>query len=727
MTTKPIVLCLIAVAGCSGRAPIDSPAPAPAARPSLRSLRSSAVPQPRENLALLADKTAASADGQVPQLEYLGGPILQSVNVYAVYWGGNVSADTVRAIPDYYRTVLADGPFMQMLSEYDTTSPAQTIGHGTFAGEIVDADAPIPPAGTALTDQRIRAELSRLIDLGRLPAQNERNLFMIYFPPGLNITDPNGQRLCVDLCAYHNAFQRNGDDPTNTGHNVYYGVLPDFANNGCQATPGPQPSFCGFDPDNLTNLEVVSSHELVEAITDSAIGIPAPGPIGSPLAWNDIVFGEIGDVCEFFADGSTNGVNVQKFWSNEDRACRDHRPTSNLLLDASPATQTVKAGGAATFNIRLSPPPTGAVNQDPVTFSLVAKDPVGFVFPGSFKPAAITVGESAIATLPIAADEPSQVKPVLVSGHDSNGLVHYAATTITITTAPPVISEVSPRVGNSVGGTQVTLRGQRLSPQVKVQVGTGGVFVPALVKTTQDPKTHVVTATVTTPGFAIASGQERERVQIVVTNPDGNTASVDFTYVRGCADERPKITIVDTPSGPIAGGTIVGVQGVNFGASARDANGNFVEPTVLFGGQKATIIDMDPKNSNSLVVVTPSVSAATVVDVVLVNANGEASRPFASFAYGPDAPPQLIQKKPLSIDHGSRDGGTYVTLFADVASAPLDANATVTFGGQPATVKTVNDSFAGVIAPPHAPGVVDVVITNADGEQSIAKRAFRYE
>jgi hypothetical protein len=716
---------LFALAGCSGGVALDHADRAPAAP--AKSLRPSPQSRQHKDVALFSATTTETGDAPLPQLEYLGGPILQSVQVYTVYWGENVSDATVRALPDYYRAILGDGPFMQMLSEYDTTSPAQVIGHGTFAGEIVDADAPIPPAGTLLTDLQIRAELSRLIDLGQLPSENAQNLFMIYFPPGVNIINPNNEVSCVQFCAYHNAFQRNGDDPTSTLHNVYYGVLPDFSNKGCEAHPGTQPSFCGFDPDNLTNLEVVSSHEMVEAITDAAIGIPAPGPIGSPLAWNDPVFDEIGDICEFFPDGATNGVNVQLFWSNEDRACRDHRPTANLLLEASPATQTVPAGGVATFNIRLSPPAQGAVNQDPVTFAIRdAAPPVGTLLPASFAPAAITVGQSTIATLPIAPDAPSGVKRVLVSGIDSNGLVHYAAAKIQVTTAPPVISDVSPHVGASVGGTPVTLRGERLSPALKAQIVANGVSVPALVKTTKDAKTHAVTATVTTPGFAISAGQERARVQIVLTNPDGNTASADFTYERSCDDDRPRITIVDTPSGPIAGGTIVGVQGLRFGASARDANGNFAEPTVLFGGQKAQIIDIDPKNSNSLVVMTPPVSAATVVDVVVVNADGQASQPFASFAYGPDVPPQLDKKRPLSIDHGPSGGGTYVTLFADVASAPFDAGATVTFGGQPATVKTINDSFAGVIAPPHTAGVVDVVITNSDGEQATARRAFRY-
>jgi hypothetical protein len=726
MRTQGAVLFLAALAGCNGVAPIDRPATTPTAS-ATRSLRGATVARPRKELALLTAQLGPAADAPAPQIEFLGGPVIESVQVYAVYWGEHVRDETVRAIPDYYRAILGDGPFMQGLSEYDTTSPLQTIGHGTFAGEIVDADAPIPPKGKTLTDLQIRAELSRLIDLGQLPADNRHNLFMIYFPPGVNIINPNGELSCADFCAYHNAFQRNESDATNAAHDVFYGVLPDFTGNGCQATPGPQPSLCGFDPDNLTNLEVVSSHELVEAITDPAIGVPFPN--GAPdgiLGWNDLVFDESADICEFFPDGSTHGVNVQKIWSNEDRACRDHRPASNLLLDASPATQTVSAGGAATFNIRLSPPATGAVNQDPVTLTLVAKSPVGFIFPASFDHAAISVGQSAIATLPIAADEPAGVKHVLVSGQDSSGLVHYVSATVNITTAAPTISDVSPRSGLSVGGTVVTLSGERLSPHLTAQVGTAGALVPAIVSTKKDPQTHVVTASVITPGWPVANGRESQRVQIVLTNPDGNSASADFTYTRTCDADGPKIKLVDTPSGPIAGGTFVGVQGSNFGTTAVDANGNVTQPTVYFGTQKANIIGVDPKDSNSLVVVTPPVSAPTTVDVVVVNANGQATRPFPRYVYGPDSPPQFAAQ-PLSVSHGSHAGGTYVTLFADVASATLDAQVKVTFGGRPATVKTANGNFIGVITPPHGRGSVDVVMTNADGESATAKNAFRYE
>lgn len=45
----------------------------------------------------------------------------------------------------------------------------------------------------------------------------------------------------------------------------------------------------------LTNLTSVSSHELVEAATDPAVGMATV--IGPPLAWYDPNNGEIGDIC----------------------------------------------------------------------------------------------------------------------------------------------------------------------------------------------------------------------------------------------------------------------------------------------------------------------------------------------------------------------------------------------------------------------------------------------
>ena len=67
----------------------------------------------------------------------------------------------------------------------------------------------------------------------------------------------------------------------------------------------------------------VASHELIEAVTDPAVGIATK--IASPLAWYDSVNGEISDICNA-QQGTVVGANgvtytVQKNWSNALNSC----------------------------------------------------------------------------------------------------------------------------------------------------------------------------------------------------------------------------------------------------------------------------------------------------------------------------------------------------------------------------------------------------------------------
>jgi MYXO-CTERM domain-containing protein len=55
-----------------------------------------------------------------------------------------------------------------------------------------------------------------------------------------------------------------------------------------------------------------------------------------------------------------------------------------------------------------------------------------------------------------------------------------------------------------------------------------------------------------------------------------------------------------------------------------------------------------------------------------------------------------------------------VTLFGQ----NFDTAPTVTFDNVAAKVQTVNPSFVSVITPPHAAGMVDIVITNGDAQTS---------
>jgi hypothetical protein len=226
-------------------------------------------------------------------LTYYGGPVLSNVKVYTIFWNSSVPSQA--SLNSFYSTITSSAYF-DWLTEYNT--PTQTIGHGSLGGSVVDTGA---PAGTNISDAQIQAEISRLISAGQLPANDGNNLYMVHFPAGISITQGTSKS-CVQFCAYHGTYVRGGK-------NAYYGVIPDLSG-GCA-------SGCGSNT-KLNNTTSVASHELIEAVTDAAVGLATN--LAAPLAWYDNTNGEIGDICNG-QQGSVAGFTVQLEFSNQLKNC----------------------------------------------------------------------------------------------------------------------------------------------------------------------------------------------------------------------------------------------------------------------------------------------------------------------------------------------------------------------------------------------------------------------
>ncbi len=262
---------------------------------------SDGAPQPEAQVA------AAAA-----HLTYFGGPVISHVKVVKVEYGAGTYQSFIApagaagsaTMEGFYKTI-TNSSYMDWLSEYNTTSPAQTIGRGTYGGDVQIAPASSRNKAT-ITDANIQAELNAQIGAGKLPAPDANTLYMIHFPKGKRITKGAGSTSCVSggFCAYHGTFVRNGA-------NVYYGVFPDMSpGSGCDTGCGAGAPFA--------NETSVSSHEMIEAVTDAAVGLATV--VGKPLAWYDSANGEIGDICNG-QQAVSNGYTVQKQWSNARGAC----------------------------------------------------------------------------------------------------------------------------------------------------------------------------------------------------------------------------------------------------------------------------------------------------------------------------------------------------------------------------------------------------------------------
>lgn len=82
-------------------------------------------------------------------------------------------------------------------------------------------------------------------------------------------------------------------------------------------------------------------------------------------------------------------------------------------------------------------------------------------------------------------------------------------------------------------------------------------------------------------------------------------------------------------------------------------------------------------------------------------------------------PPEIGSIQPA---FGSPAGGTAVTI----TGAKFVATPTVAFGGTAGTVQSATDSEIDVTTPAHTPGLVDVVVTNPDGESDTLSSGFNF-
>jgi hypothetical protein len=230
-----------------------------------------------------------------PLLTYGNGPLLTNAQVITIFWGAgwtqSAQSGLLTQVNQFFDVILTSS-LMDLIGQYSV--PGQTIGHGSRIGTFTDSGS--EPGGGAgqVSDAQVRQEVQTLINNGNVPPANANTLYFVYLPPNVTLTGPTdagGGTSCVDFCGYH--WFIPGSNPE-----IYYAAMPFPGCNGCLG---------GLS--QIQSLTSVSSHELIEGITD-------PHPWSG---WNSAQ-GEIGDICAWQVD-VISGYTVQKEWSNKDGAC----------------------------------------------------------------------------------------------------------------------------------------------------------------------------------------------------------------------------------------------------------------------------------------------------------------------------------------------------------------------------------------------------------------------
>jgi formylglycine-generating enzyme required for sulfatase activity len=248
-----------------------------------------------------------------------------------------------------------------------------------------------------------------------------------------------------------------------------------------------------------------------------------------------------------------------------------------------------------------------------------------------------------------------------------------------------VVSSVTPSVGPTAGGTQVTIAGTNFTGATEVRIGG----IPAAFSVIND-----TTISATTP--ASAAGAKPVRI----VSPWGSGTLVNgFTYFGG-----PTISSASPSSGPPTGGTTITITGTNLTGAT----------SVTVGGVAATSVTIG--NATTITAVTPPGALGSVL--IVVTTPGGTANLANAFTYVVPAP-TISSVSPTS---GSTAGGTTITI----TGTNLTGATSVTVGGVAATgVAVVNSTTVTAVTPAGTAGAKTVTVTTPGGTANLAN-AFTY-
>ncbi|HKR62710.1 MAG TPA: IPT/TIG domain-containing protein [Thermoanaerobaculia bacterium] len=183
----------------------------------------------------------------------------------------------------------------------------------------------------------------------------------------------------------------------------------------------------------------------------------------------------------------------------------------------------------------------------------------------------------------------------------------------------------------------------------------------------------------------------------IVCGIDHPSMNTEFTVV-AAPNQTPSVSSFSPDTGSTSGGDVVTINGASFRNGA----------TVDFGGTPATQVTF--VSASRLDVVTPA-HAPGVVAITVTNPGGMSATAEGAFTF--DEAALLVTK----IAPTSGSAGTLVTITG--AGFSGGTGLTVTFGGVVSTnVHVVNDRTLTAVAPTHAAGAVEVVVSATNGSAS---------
>lgn len=379
------------------------------------------------------------------------------------------------------------------------------------------------------------------------------------------------------------------------------------------------------------------------------------------------------------------------YWKIIDKTMANLTATSGQPWSFTTATPTPPGAGATVTSISPNTGPIAGGTAVTITgTNFVTGATVSFGVATS--PKVVFVNSTTLtATTPPHVAGPVNVTVINKAGDNGTLPASFSYSSTPVSTAPRM-NLVSPNRGSPSGGDAATITGINFVSGLTVTFGG----VPATVNSRTANSINV-----TTPG---GSGP----VDVVVTNPDTQSATLKNAFNYTPPPGPPSVGSVTPSSGSSKGGTAITVAGSGF------TNGAIV----TVGGTRALSIAV--VNGSTITATTPS-GPLGAADVVVTNMDGQSSTLTGGFTYAAPAPPTISSVSP---NFGTVNGGTSITING----TNFQYGASVSIGGRPATVQTVTSSYIYATTPVGQSAVaVDVLVTNPDGQSVTLTGGYTYQ
>lgn len=236
----------------------------------------------------LALATLAFFAGASPAQPYFfsGGDIVERPEVVVVYWGDQPATFTAN-LNKFYSRITRSG-YLDVLTEYSRT------GRPIGAASLISSVQIMPGDSRTVDTLEIAREIDRHILSGILPIPSSRTVYMVHFGAamstvmGANILGAQigASPVAGRFCGYHFTARTQVPLPLPGlfayGPKIRISVIPD---------PSTTPAGCSGKPNTFNAVTFVSTHELVETITNPDSVIIEMSPVtGAAVQCNGVNF-----------------------------------------------------------------------------------------------------------------------------------------------------------------------------------------------------------------------------------------------------------------------------------------------------------------------------------------------------------------------------------------------------------------------------------------------------